>query len=132
METRKADYVNLKKEMEEERQKAMSLSRLLILADILPIISNLQMAAGELEKQGTSNENMWAQGVVHIAKQFETFLEDKGVTRIETKTFDPAYHEAIDREEKKGVASGTIIKEVEPGYMLNNEVIAPAKVIVAK
>ena len=130
----KADYVNLKKEMDGERKKAMFYSKLLILADLLPIIGNLQKATGELETKTEVKGDSWAQGFIHIAKQFDSFLEEKGIKRIQTKDeeFDPAMHEAIASEEKKEITSGTIIKEVEPGYTLNDEVIAPAKVIVAE
>ena len=130
----KADYVNLKKEMETEKQKAMFYSKLIILADLLPIVGNLQKATSDLESNKEVKENSWATGFIHIAKQFDGFLEEKGIKRIQTKgeMFDPALHEAIDRDEKTEEKSGTIIKEVEPGYTLNNEVIAPSKVIVAK
>ena len=130
----KADYVNLKKEMETEKKKAMFYSKLLILADLLPIVGNLHKATSDLEAQDEMKGNNWVAGFIHIAKQFDGFLEEKGIKRIQTKgeEFDPSFHEAIDSEDKEGVNSGKIIKEVEPGYTLNDEVIAPAKVVVAK
>ena len=130
----KADYANLKKEMDDERQKAMFYSKILILADLLPVISNLQKATGGLAENKEVKGNGWAEGFVHIAKQFESFLEEKGVKRIVTEgtAFNPEFHEAVEHEAIEGTAPGTIIKEIEPGYTLNDSVIVAARVIVAK
>jgi molecular chaperone GrpE len=44
--------------------------------------------------------------------------------------FDPTKHEAV--EEVEGQESGKIVKEIQPGFMLNDKVIIPAKVAVGK
>lgn len=130
----KADYMNLKKEMEDERQKSMMYAKMLLLADLLPIINNYQRATQGLSENEEAKSNTWAQGFIHIAKLFDGFLQQTGIERIATtgEPFDPALHDAIEQEEAQGVAPGTIIKEIEPGYKLNESVIAAAKVIVAK
>jgi molecular chaperone GrpE len=73
------------------------------------------------------------EGVELVIKQIGRVLEAHGVKRVETvgKMFDPHVHEAVahinsDRPEE------TIIEETEPGFLLHDRLIHPAKVIVSK
>ena len=48
------------------------------------------------------------------------------------KTFNPAYHEAVMQQEVEEAEDDTVIDELQKGYFLNDKVLRPARVVVAK
>jgi len=127
-----ADFVNYKRRQEEEREAYKIFAKENIILKILPVLDNLNRAFKHLPKELEKND--WVLGLVQIEKQFEEILEKEGVKKIETKNqiFDARFHEALLFEESKNRKSGEIIEELEPGYMLADKVIRPAKVVIAK
>jgi Molecular chaperone GrpE (heat shock protein) len=61
-------------------------------------------------------------------------LEKAGVERVEAvgATFDPNFHEAVSEQEDDRAEPGTVLKELQKGYLLNQRLIRPAMVIVNK
>jgi molecular chaperone GrpE len=119
-----ADYHNLQKRKEEEKKEFVKYSNENLLQELLPVFDNLKISlrhVGEEEK-----DSPWVKGVEYVVKQFREVLESNGVEEIkaEGEEFD---HEKMEALEGKG---NKVKKEVKPGYMLNNKVIIPAKVIV--
>jgi len=122
----KADYLNLKKEMEAQNKEIKEWLSKIFLLPILDIMDNFDRA-GTLDA-----------GIEGIKKQFEDFLKANGVEEMKVvgEKFDPLKHEAIESVEGGPPAqageSGRIIEEVRRGYLVNNEVLRPAKVKVYK
>jgi molecular chaperone GrpE len=119
-----ADYHNLKQRKEEERKEFVRYSNEKLLQELLPVFDNLKISlqhVGEEEK-----DSPWVKGVEYVVKQFREVLENNGVQEIkaEGEDFDHEKMEALEGEGNK------VKKEVKPGYMLNNKVIVPAKVIM--
>ena len=52
--------------------------------------------------------------------------------RKREKIFDPNFHEAVSEQENNEVDSGTVILELQKGYLLNDRLIRPAMVVVSK
>ena len=79
-------------------------------------------------------DHAWAQGVVHVARQIKQILREYGVVPIEAigHQFDPEKHEAVSKVSKFGTASGCVVEVLQTGYVLEDRVIRPAKVKVAK
>ena len=69
-----------------------------------------------------------------VQRQFVDALGREGITRIPTigKPFDPGIHEAIQQVETTEHAPGTVIAEVQPGYLLGDRLVRAAMVVVAK
>ena len=61
-------------------------------------------------------------------------FEADGVKMMDSdgKYFDPNLHEAISHEDSPGHESGEIIEVVQPGYILGDRVLRPARVRVAR
>ena len=122
----KADYLNLKKEMEAQNKEIKEWLSKIFLLPILDIMDNFDRA-GILDV-----------GIEGIKKQFEDFLKANGVEEMKVvgEKFDPLKHEAIESVEggppAQGGESGRIIEEVRRGYLVNGEVLRPAKVKVYK
>jgi len=117
-----ADYQNLERRIEEERKMLFKLSSLLLIEKLLPVVDNLENAQAHLKDEG----------LALVLKQFKDVLSEEGVTEIQTEnqTFDPTLHEAADVAE--GSEEGKIVKVIAKGYKIDDKVVRPAKVVVAK
>ena len=61
-------------------------------------------------------------------------LQEAGVEPIdaEGEAFDPNFHEAISQQETAEVEAGTVLQQVQRGYLLHERLVRPARVVVAK
>lgn len=127
----KADYLNLKKDTQKEKEELIKFSNAALVIEILPIYDHLKIAFNHLPKDLEGNE--WIKGVAGIKKQVQDFLESIGIKEIKTinEKFNPEYHEALAHESKEGFKTDYIFEEVKPGYMMGDKVLYPAKVKVA-
>lgn len=129
----KADYLNLKKEMESQNREIKEWMAKILLLPLLNIIDGFEKAFSEVP-ESIKNEP-WVKGIEGIKKQFEDYLKTQGVEAMAVKgvKFNPAKHEAIDSlTAPEGNESGKIADELQKGYMINGEVLRPAKVKVYK
>ena len=124
-----ADFENYKKRIERQFGDIALAGRKSLLQKILPVVDNLERALGFDE----ASEGLRG-GVQQTLKGFESVLGAEGVRAIEVKgkPFDPKLAEAIGTRAAEGVEDDTILDEAEKGYMLGDELLRPAKVIVAK
>lgn len=127
-----ADYINLQKQIEENRSELVRLSELQILEEFIPVYSNFKKCMDSSVENDTQIEN-WKKGVKYIMKQFSDILDQHGVEKIKSvgEVFNPSMHEAL-AEEESDQSAGIIIKEIDSGFIMNGKVIKPAKVIVSK
>lgn len=127
-----ADYQNLKKQSEKEKQEiaayAMSQAALLF----TPVYDNVKRAVKHIPADQLELE--WVKGIAHIVKQFEESMKLLNITVIPTigQPFDHAKHHAISKVKKDGVVPDTIIEEVKTGFMSGDRVLEPAQVVVAE
>lgn len=130
-----ADYQNLQKEVEQKRSTWVQMSEVQILEEFIPIYDNFKKAfAASVDDQATHDGwKNWQQGIAYIKKQFGDVLKHHGIEEIQSvgKAFDPSVHEAMGEDVSKE-PDGTVLKELEGGYMAHGKVIKPAKVIVSK
>ncbi len=126
-----ADFSNREKELAEEKRAMAAYASRDVILEMLPVLDNLKTALTHLPADQIESE--WVKGVGYVVKQFEGVLNNYGVRTFVSvgQTFDPARHEAVGEEKGDG-EPGTILKEVAAGYMQNDAVIRPAKVIVKK
>lgn len=132
----RADYENYRRRVERDlaamlrRGKQDLLLRLLELADALE-----RAAAWEAERAGrTDGEATAPTGFSHLHRQLLKLLADEGVTPIDSagRPFDPKLHEAIDVVADPSAAAGTVMAELQRGYIHEGEVLRPARVRVAQ
>lgn len=128
-----ADYQNLKKESERQRQEFVKFANEGLILELLDVYSNYRLAFDHTPED--ARQEGWMKGFEHVLSQMWTLLEAKGVAQIETegKEFDPMYHEAVEdarKQETKESNDQKIKNEVQPGFTLHGRVIRPAKVVV--
>ena len=129
----KADYINLKKELDECRLSGLSKGKEKAILEFLPVLDNFNMAFANKEAWEKTPEN-WRLGIEHIYRQFNQALKDLGVEEIGQigEEFNPSIHEALEMletdDEKK---DHTVLDVIRLGYKLNEKIIRPAQVKVA-
>jgi molecular chaperone GrpE len=125
-----ADFENYKKRIERQFREIADSGRRELLKNFLPVLDNLERA---LSVEATSTEAL-RNGVQQTLKGFETVLGIEGVKPLSLKgrKFDPKLAEAIGTQKAEGVEDDTVLEEAQRAYMIGDELLRPAKVIVAK
>ena len=125
-----ADLENFKKRKDQEGREILQLAKEMTVMRLMPSLQSLE----QVLYYAPSDEKYkdWLAGLKATILQLEKTMEELGVVKMKTvgEQFDPERHEAV--EEINGEPEGKIIKEVQPGFTLNNKVIIPAKVGVGK
>lgn len=128
-----ADFDNFRKrnarQMEENRKAVLEQ----VLLDFVEVTDNFDRAL----KSARTAEEMGSivSGIEQLSKQFFSILEKYGLERVECEKageFDPHKHEAIQHIETSEVPDNTIFEVYKQGYTLNDKVVRPALVSVAR
>ncbi len=114
-----ADYSNLEKRMESQRQLFATLAAVDIVSKMIAVLDDFHLAQNHLKDSGLQ---------ISIDK-FKKVLNDQGLAEIEAKglEFDPKSMDCV------GVAPGKqdhVVSVRKIGYRLNNHIIRPAQVVV--
>lgn len=128
----RAEFTNYKKRVEREQAQAHQTAAGNILKRYLDISDDLERA---LRNRPQGEEGAaWAEGIDLIYRKLVSTIESEGVKKIDTEGqfFDPMLHEAISQEDSDHHESGQIIEVVQPGFMLGERVLRPARVRVAR
>jgi molecular chaperone GrpE len=125
----RADSVNLRRRVDEERAKLGDFYKSMVVRELLPAIDNLERALMHIPKDLKGHE--YTKGVQGVVKQFEQCFKQLGVERIKTvgAEFDPRLHEAVSVEDAGGQVE-VVCEELQPGYKLGDEIIRHATVKV--
>ncbi|MFH1846946.1 MAG: nucleotide exchange factor GrpE [Candidatus Omnitrophota bacterium] len=127
-----AEYDNTRKRMEKDKVNFARFANESLIFQLFPIVDNFDMAFAAMEKAEDKDAVM--NGIRLVQKEFHKILEDNGVKKIETggKQFDHNVHEAVFAETTSEHPDGLILEEIRAGYMLNERLLRPAQVKVAK
>jgi len=127
-----ADFENFRKRAKRDVEEATRRSKEEVLAEVLPIIDNLERAVQA--SGGAKDVASVVQGVEMVLKSFADVAENLDLQRVKTvgEKFDPNVHDAIQQQETDEADPGTILAEVVSGWRLGPKLIRPAMVVVAK
>ncbi len=127
-----AEFDNYRKRVERERREMIERAAESVLADLLPIVDNLERALSA--ETGPEGAEAYRQGVELIHRQLLDLLAQRGVTPIEAlgSDFDPHLHEAVSSEPADGRRDGEITEVFRTGYRLGDRLLRAAMVKVAK
>ena len=127
-----ADFDNYRKRARRDVEDARKLGREELLKDLLPVFDNLERAIHSAQR--ATEVKPVAEGLTMVIKQFLDVISRGGITKVPTlgHAFDPAIHEAIQQVETDDHPAGTVVSEVQPGYLLGDRLIRAAMVVVAK
>ena len=125
-----ADLENQRKRMDRELKVAgESLTRSL-LARLMVVQDELDLAVKHAEEEGDSKE--LNEGIAMIQRNLWSAMESAGVERIDCvgKPFDPTLHEAVEKIQGKSAGEDTVVEEVRPGFMFRGQLLRPSMVKV--
>ena len=128
----RAEFANYKKRVDRELAQANMTATGNIIKRYLNVLDDLERALKNRPQNGEGA--VWANGIELIYRKFLSILENEGVKVMEAEgqVFDPNLHEALSSEESDEHDSGEIIEVVQQGYMLDDRVLRPALVRVAR
>jgi molecular chaperone GrpE len=123
-----ADFENYRKRAAKDVAASGARARASLIRELLPVVDNLERALAN-----APDDDPMAEGVRLVLMDMNGVLARAGVEAIEPKgeTFDPNVHEALTTRQEEGVEAGVVLDVVEKGYKGADQVIRPARVIVA-
>ncbi|EGC83930.1 nucleotide exchange factor GrpE [Anaerococcus hydrogenalis] len=124
-----ADFTNFKKREEKARNDFKKFASSNLIEELLPVLDNFDRALKDQDK-----DDSFVQGIVMTRDSLWKVLEKEGLEEIESDgvEFDPNFHHAFQTEENEDFKSNYIIETYQKGYKLNDRVIRPSMVKVAK
>lgn len=127
-----ADMDNYKKRVHKEKLEQLKYGYETLIRELLPVVDNLERAI-EYSKKHSQKDSLY-EGVELTLKLLKKVIEGYGVTSVQTlgEIFDPNFHEGLGVEESENYEDNVIVKEIEKGYIYNDRLLRPAKVIVGK
>ncbi len=127
-----ADFDNFRKRSRRSEDDAQRRGKEQMLKDLLPVFDNLERAVQHAE--GSPEAQAVASGLRMVIKQFVDTLDKAGIKRVASvgQPFDPSRHEAIQHLESADHPAGVIVAEVQPGYLMGDNLIRAAMVVVSK
>jgi molecular chaperone GrpE len=151
-----ADFENYRKRVARESALAQERGVAKLAKELLPALDNLDRALGAAAQEearrasgqgpaggrrpsssdrgpGGPAEDSSLQGVRLVREELTGALARVGVESFSPagEPFDPAFHEAMAQQPIQGVPSGTVAEVYQPGYRLGEQIIRPARVVVA-
>lgn len=125
----KAELINYKKDEAKRFEAVVRLANEDLIKEFLLVLDSFELGLASLEKEGSAQK-----GIYLIRSQFKDILKSYGLDEVTVSAgmmFDPNIEESV-AEVETGQPSGTIIEEIEKGYLLNGRVIRPARVKISK
>lgn len=127
-----ADFENIKKRLEKEKNIAVSYAGESFAKEMLPIIDALEEAL-KIEVEDNEFAKNIKKGIEHCANMMLNVFEKQGIMQISTDgKFDPNIHNAISQIESEELESGDIAQVYQKGYMYKDRVLRPSMVVVVK
>jgi molecular chaperone GrpE len=144
----KADFENYRKRAVREASEAERRGRASAARELIGPIDNLERALlaagidpnatrtadGETPSEEVSAQEALARGLALVYGELQAALQRTGITSYDPsgERFDPSSSEAISTRAEDGAKAGTVVETLERGYRLGDQVLRPARVVVAE
>ncbi len=133
-----AEMENQRRRFEKERDDAFNYGGFSFAKETLNLIDNLERSKQILKNDDTLKESIALTKTLEhfeiINKDMVSILSKNGITPIESigKKLDPNLHQAMMEIENDHKEPGTIIQEIQKGFMMNDRLLRPSLVGVSK
>ena len=133
-----AEIENQRRRFEKEIKDAFEFGSFNFAKESLAILDNLQRAKVAIkndEKLKNNNDlDKFLENLAILEKDLISIFEKNRITKIDTqnKKFDPNFHQAMTEIEDEKTNPGTILQEIQAGYMLGDRLLRPSLVGVSK
>ena len=133
-----AEIENQRRRFEKEIKDAFEFGSFNFAKESLTILDNLQRAKIAIKNDQTLKENKdldkFLENITIIEKDLISVFEKNRIKKIDTKDkmFDPNMHQAMSEIEDEKAKVGSVLQEIQAGYMLSERLLRPALVSVVK
>ena len=133
-----AEIENQRRRFEKEIKDAFEFGSFNFAKESLAILDNLERAKNAIKNDAVlkSNKDLdkFLDNISIIEKDLISIFEKNRITKVKAKgkKFDPNLHQAMAEIENDELEAGTIVQEIQSGYMLSERLLRPALVGVAK
>ena len=133
-----AEIENQRRRFEKEIRDAFEFGSFNFAKESLAILDNLQRAKLAIKNDESLKDNKdlnkFIENLTIIEKDLISIFEKNRVKRVDIKNkkFDPNFHQAMSEIEDDKTEPGTILQELQAGYMLANRLLRPSLVSVSK
>ena len=133
-----AELDNQRKRFEKEVKDAFEFGSFNFAKDSLAILDNLNRAKLAIKNDESLKQNKdldkFLNNITIIEKDLISIFERNKIVKIDTKDkkFDPNFHQAMSEIEDDKAATGTILQEIQAGYMIGERLLRPSLVGISK
>ena len=133
-----AEVENQRRRFEKEIKDAFEFGSFNFAKESLSILDNLQRAKLAIKNdeslKNSQELDKFLENITVIEKDLISIFEKNKIKKIITQNqkFDPNLHQAMSEIEDEKSETGSILQEIQPGYMLAERLLRPALVAVAK
>tara|TARA_Y100000590_G_scaffold437985_1_gene560269 strand:+ start:3313 stop:3894 length:582 start_codon:yes stop_codon:yes gene_type:complete len=133
-----AEMENQRRRFEKEKQDAYEFGGFNFAAESLSLIDNLDRAMDSFKNdeslKNNKDLNKIVEGIDVVKKDLVSIFKKNGIEAIEciNKKFDPNFHQAMLEVENNAKEPGTVVQEIQKGYMMKDRLLRPSLVGVAK
>lgn len=131
-----AEIQNVRRRLETEKQQAANYATTQFARDMLAIKDHLERALDAVSEELRADKvaSSFLAGMESTARELEAAFNRHGITRINAmgEQLDPHRHQAMMEVPTDDADPGTIVQELQPGYMLKDRLLRPALVGVAR
>ena len=131
-----AEIQNVRRRLEQEKQQASAYAAAQFARDMLAIKDHLERALVAVNDELRTDKlaSQFLAGIEATARELESVFAKNGITRIKSigEPLDPHRHQAMMEIPSAEAEPGTIVEEMQAGYMLKDRLLRPALVGVAK
>ena len=128
-----AEMENQRKRAQQDVTKARKFALEGIVGDLLPIKDSLEMGLAAAQAED-ADPNSIIQGAELTLKMLAQVFEKNNILEVNPvdEKFDPEFHQAMSMQQIEGKATNTVASVMQKGYTLNDRLVRPALVMVAK
>ena len=133
-----AEMENQRRRFEKEKKEAFEFGGFNFAGESLSLLDNIDRAITSFKNdeslKNNKDLNKIIDGIEIVKKDLISIFKKNGIQPIEciNKKFDPNFHQAMLEVENNTKESGTIVQEIQKGYMMKNRLLRPSLVGVAK
>ena len=133
-----AEIENQRNRFEKEIKEAIDFGSFNFARESLAILDNLRRAYSSIKDDETLKNNKdldkFLKNIEIVEKDLISIFKKNKIEKIDTakKKFDPNFHQAMTEIENDNVEAGTIVQEIQAGYMLGERLLRPSLVAVSK
>ncbi|MCP4874337.1 MAG: nucleotide exchange factor GrpE [Gammaproteobacteria bacterium] len=129
----RAEIENNRKRAERDLENAHKYALKNFVENLLPIMDSMEMGYTAASADNATLDSI-REGSELTMNMFIQVLEKNGLEQVDPvgEKFDPERHQAISMIEVEKAESGTVVEVMQKGFLLNDRLVRPAMVVVAK